>query len=339
MTWKVVMIQKTGGFTVEDFPQKELNASFSIFACQNDTEIITAAHDADAIICSSLQTVSGNVISKLEKCRLIHAIGVGYDRIDIPVATERGICVSFAGDYCTEEVAEHTMAMIVTSARKIVRLDRAVREGKWDSLARDGVRKIWPPMYQLKGQTLGLIGFGRIARMVVPKAKGFEMKVIAYDPFVKDDVYQTLGVGKATFDQVLKEADFISINAASTPANKHMFGEEQFKKMKPTAYLINNGRAEFIEEKALVAALAAGKIAGAGLDVVEGEKLTLDNPLIKFDNVIITGHSAYYSEESGVQMRVKAYEQVGLVLNGGWPSLFLNPDVKEKYQKRWGKSK
>ncbi|MFC1988947.1 NAD(P)-dependent oxidoreductase, partial [Chloroflexota bacterium] len=206
-------------------------------------------------------------------------------------------------------------------------------------ITRDGIRQIWPPMFQVRGQTLGLVGFGRIGRLIVPKAKGFDMRVIAYDPFVPADVFSSLDVESVTMDRLLSESDYVSINASMTPGSEQMFGVQQFKQMKPTAYFINNARAQFVDEKALVEALSSDTIAGAGLDVVEGERALLDNPLLQLDNVVLTGHSAYYSEESSVMMRKRAYDMVGMVLKGGWPSMFINPEVKDKYQQRWGEVK
>jgi D-3-phosphoglycerate dehydrogenase len=253
-------------------------------------------------------------------------------------ATEHGICVSYPEAYCSEEVAEHAMALVLACARKPVRLDRAVREGKWESYEKREIRfNILPPMLPIKGKTLGLIGFGRIARNLVPKAKGFEMRVLAFDPYVPASVVAEYGVEAVTLDYLIENSDFVSVHAAFTSDARHMLGAEQFQRMKPTAYVINCARGEFIDEAALYQALSRGEIAGAALDVIQEEKMLPDHPLLKLDNVIITPHTAYYSEESLARMRRRPFEEIERMVNGDWPQWLLNTEVKKKFEQRWGK--
>ncbi len=333
MAWKVVRTIPGTALDPKEF--EKMGAEYYEIPCSTEDEIIAAAKDADVVL-TYYQPYTRRVISNLKKARLIHNTGTGYDGIDLQAATDCGIIVSFPGDYCKEEVAEHTVALILACARKILRIDKAVREGKWVSNAKPEIRKIWPPMFQLKGQTLGIIGLGRIGRLVAQRIRGFEMRVIAYDPYLPEELFKEVGAQSVDLDKLLRESDFVSINSALTRENRALLGLEEFKKMKPTAYLINTARGDIVDEKALVTALEKGYIAGAGLDVVEGERVPLDHPLLKFDNVILTGHSAFYSEESTYEIKRRLYDSVARVLKGEWPQWWLNPEVKEKYLEKWG---
>jgi D-3-phosphoglycerate dehydrogenase len=263
---------------------------------------------------------------------------MGFDTIDVTAAADYGICVAYPGDYCVDEVAEHAIALLFASARKITRLDRAVREGKWSSFEKREIRKILPPMFRIKGQTLGLVGLGRIGRATAVRARGLGLKVIAFDPYLPQDVFQETGVTSVTLPDLLKQSDFVVIQATFSQGAEHLIGMEQFKQMKPTSYIINTARGAFIDQKALVTALREGYIAGAALDVIEEEPggIEADHPLLAMDNVIITAHSAYYSEESSVRYIRRIYEAIASIMAGTWPEWLANPAVKENFQKRWG---
>jgi D-3-phosphoglycerate dehydrogenase len=287
-----------------------------------------------------MQPFTRKVIQKLNKCKLIHNLGLGYEGIDIAAATEHGICVSWPAGYCLEEVSDHTMALILACARKLLRQYNAVKAGKWTSLEKPEIRlKLWPPMFRLRGQTLGIIGFGNIARTLVPKAKGFGLRIIVYDPYVPSEIFKEYGVESVDFDFLLQNSDYISVHTALTPETRHMLGMKEFKKMKPSAFLINTARGEIIDEQGLYVALTEGYIAGAGLDVLEDERSGIipDHPLLKLDNVIVTPHSAHYSEESALEIRCRPFEEISRIIEGEWPRHFLNPQVKEKFINRWGK--
>ena len=339
MAFRVVMTVRH--FVQDEEECRKIGAELFVIPCQTEDELIAATQDADAIL-TIAKPFTRKVISKLNKCKLIHSIGIGYEGIDVQAATDYGICISIPGDYCSEELAEHAMALVLACARKLVRLDRAVRRGKTsiehDSTPQPEIRKIWPPMFQIKGQTLGIIGLGRSGRLIVPKAKGFGLKVIAFDPYVPPNVFKELDVESVTLDKLLSQSDFVSVNVALTNESRHLLGIEQFKKMKPTAYFINVARGGIADADALYTALAHGYIAGAGLDVVEGECLSLDHRLRKLENVILTGHSAFYSEYSMAEIKRRPYEHLGQVFRGEWPTRFLNPEVKEKFLERWGKA-
>jgi D-3-phosphoglycerate dehydrogenase len=333
MLFKVV--RTIEGAHLDGEKYREIGGEFIMAPCQTEDEIIAATQDAD-VAQTYLQPFTRKVIKKLKKCKLIHNIGTGYEGIDIKAATDYGICVSYPGDYCKEEVAEHTIALIFACARKLVRLDKVVKEGKWDSHGKEGIRKVWPPMFKIKGQTLGLVGLGRIGREIVPKAKGLGLRVIVFDPYVPRAAFEEMGVELVTFDCLLEQSNFVSIHANLTKETYHLLNLDQLKKMKSTAYLINVSRASIIDEQALYIALTDGYIAGAALDVVEGECIGLDHPILKLDNVILTGHSAFYSEQSIFELKYRAYEEVCRIIRGEWPLRWLNPEVKENFIKRWG---
>ena len=339
MDFKVVMTIEFPGIPPDENAFSQLGAIFSKIPCHSEEEIITAAHDADAVITiATVQSFPRRVIERLNKCRIISSVGIGYEGIEVKAATEHGILVVNTPDYCLEEVSDHTMALILACARKLLPQDQAVRAGKWNSLERPEIRfKIWPPISRLRGQTLGLIGFGRIPRTLVPKAKGFGLRVIAYDPYVPSGIAEAQGVGSVDLSDLLRQSDYLSIHAALTPETKHLLGLEQFKQMKPTAYLINTARGGIIDEQALYLALSQGYIAGAGLDVLDPEPPQPDNPLLKLDNVVITAHAAHYSDQSVIELRRRPVEEVIRVLKGEWPLGLVNPEAKEKYLSKWGK--
>jgi len=337
MPFKVVMVVANPMIPHDEADYRGIGAEFITRPCQSEEEIIDAARDADFIL-TFKKPFTRKVIAQLEGCRMIYNIGTGYETIDLEAATEHGICVSYPDAYCSEEVAEHAMALILACARKLVRLDRAVREGKWESYEKREIRfNILPPMFPIRGQTLGIIGVGRIGRKLVPKAKGFDMRVIAYDPYITASVFEEYGVEDVNFDYLIENSDFVSVHAAFTSDARHMLGAEQFKKMKPTAYVINCARGEFIDEEALYDAITRGEIAGAALDVIQEESMPPDHPLLKLDNVIITPHTAYYSEEALSRLRKRPFEEIARMVNGQWPQWLINTGVKDKFQQRWGK--
>jgi D-3-phosphoglycerate dehydrogenase len=302
-----------------------------------EEDIIAAASDADAVIALT-EPYTRRVITNLKSCRLICTPKMGYDNIDVAAATEVGICVSHALNVSTEEVSDHTMALLLACARKVTKLNKTVKAGEWHVFHGPEMEEIWRGIVPIRGRTLGLIGFGQIPRALVPKAKGFGLRILAYDPYVAAEAMEKIGVEAVGLDQLLKESDFVSLHCALTSENRHMLGAEQLKLMKPTAYLINTARGLLVDEEALCAALTQGSIAGAGLDVTETEPINIDNPLLKLDNVILTGHSAHYSDVAAAGVRRKPIEDVSRIMSGKWPNGWVNPEVKAKFIARWGKT-
>ena len=294
----------------------EINLELTLETCKTEEDVIAVASDADGII-NQYAPITRRVIESLKRCKVIARYGVGVDNIDVEAATEHKIIVANVPDYCVDEVSTHTIALILACARGITLLDRKIRDKKWDfTLAK--------PLFRTQGKTLGLFGLGRIAKMVAQKASGFGFKIIAYDPYVsKVDG----GIRLVEFSQLLSDSDFISIHSPLTVETRHSFGENELKAMKKTAYLINTARGPIIDEKALYQALKKGWIAGAALDVMEKEPPDWENLLPKLDNLIITPHISFYSEESYVELKTKTADAVHSVLKGELPRAMVNPQV------------
>ena len=340
MSFKVVVTFYAPGIvpTYDELLTK-LGAEVEKTFCATEEELISACSEADAVIALGIRITPGyifslKVIENLNKCRLIALTGIGYDNVDISAATEKGICVANVPYYCLEEVSDHAMALILACARKFYQLLPDVRSGKWSTQAE--YSSALKPLRRLSTQTLGLIGFGKIPRTIAPKAKAFGFRIIAYSPHVPDNLFKKLEVESVGLDQLLEESDFVSLHTALTSETKYLMGLQQFKKMKNTAYLINTARGELVDEKDLYTALSQGIIAGAGLDVLNLEPPSPNNPLLTLDNVLITGHFAYYSEESREELFMQPWEEVARVLKGKWPHGLVNPEVKERFRVKWG---
>ena len=338
MSFKIVKTVEFPQITYDSKALRRVSAELIEIPCVTEEEIMAAVADADAIITiTSRQPFSRKMLGKLTNCRLIASIGIGYESVDVEAATEYGICVTNTPDYCLEEVSDHAMALLLACARRLFPLDKAVREGKWDTPLRPAIRQIWEGMPRLRGQTLGLFGFGRIARTLALKAQCLGIRVIAYDPYIHSDVAVKMGVELVEFDRLLEGSDYISIHAALTPETMEMFGVEQFRRMKPTAYLINTSRGGIVDEVALYSALYRNEIAGAALDVMAYEPPDPGNPLLKSNNVIITAHSGHASDTATKELSATPARQVIQLLEGKWPHALVNPQVKEQFESKWGK--
>jgi D-3-phosphoglycerate dehydrogenase len=281
--------------------------------------IMDVARQADAVMVTYAK-LTGDMIRGFERCRSIGRFGIGVDNIDIEAATQAGIVVTYVPDYCVDEVSDHAMALLLALARKVTFGNRLVQAGRWEMPA-------VVPIHRLRGRTLGLVGFGKIPQLLVPKAQAFGLKVIAFDPFVADQAVAGLGVELVGLDELLARADFISVHAPLTPETHHMFDGNAFARMKPEALLINTARGPLVDIQALAAALDAGHLAGAALDVLPEEPPPADLAVIDRDNVILTPHTAFYSEEALLDLQTKAAEDVARVLSGERPIYPVNPEV------------
>ena len=282
-------------------------------------EFIEQALDCDALLNTYAGPITGEVMARMPKCKIIARYGIGVDTIDLEAATTAGIIVTNNPTYCIEEVAEHTMALVLACARKVVFYDRLVRSGRWE---------VPPgkPMFRVAASTLGLIGFGNIAREVAVRAAAFGMKVLYTDPFVT----QAPGVPgtPADLDTVLRQSDFLSIHPPLVPQTRKMINDDAFSVMKRTAWIVNCARGPIVDTEALVRALDAGKIAGAALDTTDPEPLPNPHPLRDRENVIINPHVAWYSETAMKGLQAGAPGEVRRVLTGEWPVNVVNRAVK-----------
>jgi D-3-phosphoglycerate dehydrogenase len=246
--------------------------------------------------------------------------------VDIDVAAEHGIPVVNIPDYCVQEVSNQAFVHLLALAKKFTLLHNNLRAGRWD-------HSLLKPMPSVYDQTLGLVGFGRIGRAVAKKGQAFGMNFVVADPFVDAATVEQAGGRLVDLDELLAEADFVSIHVPLMAETRHLLGETQFRKMKPSAFIINTSRGPVIDEAALVKALREGWIAGAGLDVFEKEPPAPDNPLLSMDNVTVTPHAADYSDKSRAYLRWRVGKAAAELLRGIWPENVVNPKSRANY--RW----
>jgi D-3-phosphoglycerate dehydrogenase len=296
-----------------------LQARLQLASAATPEAILAVARQADALLVTYAK-ITGDIIRQLERCQIIARFGIGVDNIDLEAATQAGIVVTYVPDYCVDEVSDHALALLLALARKVTFANQQVQTGRWEMPA-------VVPLRRLRGRTLGLAGFGKIPQLLTPKAQAFGLKVITFDPYVSAEVIASLGVERVTFDQLLQNSDYISIHAPLTPETHHLFNAQAFQQMKPEALLINTARGPLVDVEALAVALDEGRLAGAALDVLPVEPPPADFPLRGRDNVILTPHTAFYSEEALLDLQTKAAQDVALVLSGGRPKYPLNPQV------------
>ena len=307
-----------------------IGASVFEVAAKSEEEFIDGARDADALIASG-RRITSRIIDSLQRCRMIALGSVGADGIDVAAATERGIPVTNVPDVFIEEVADHTMMLILAAFRRVTEMDRLVREGRW----KEG-RPVLSEHPRLMGQTLGFISFGHVARATALRAKPFGLQMIAYDPYIEELAMSQYGVEPVGLTDLLQRSDIVSMHVPGTPESRHMLGEEHFKLMKPTALFVNNGRGPTVDEAALVKALQERWIAGAALDVFEEEPPNPENPLLFMDNVVLTPHVASASSRMSVETWRRVGQEIALVLTGRWPRTCVNPSVLDGAGlKRW----
>jgi D-3-phosphoglycerate dehydrogenase / 2-oxoglutarate reductase len=285
-------------------------------------DFLAQAEDCDALLNTYAGPITAEVMARMGKCRIIARYGIGVDTIDLDAATRAGIIVTNNPTYCIEEVAEHTMALVLACARKVAVYDRLVRGGRWELPP-------GKPMFRLSGRTLGLVGFGNIARQVAVRAAAFGMRILFVDPFVQEKQFDIPGKKVALHD-LLGESDFVSLHPPLIPETRKMINDDALSRMKATAILINCSRGPIVDMDALVRALDAKKIAGCALDTTDPEPLPDPHPLRGRDNVIFTPHVAWYSEQALVGLQAGAPNEVRRVLTGEWPVNVVNPAVKGK---------
>ena len=285
----------------------------------SEATLADLATDVDAIMFCFAQ-VTGQVLESATNCKIAARYGIGVDNVDIPKATELGIVVTNVPDYCMDEVTDHALGMILALNRRLVPHNRSVLSGGWDTVALN------QPMHRTRGATLGIVGFGRIGRSLADKAVGFGMHILTYDPLIKPGTPLD-GVTAVSFDDLLKESDFISLHVPLIQSTENLISAPQLAKMKSGSILINCARGGLIDEEALAVALQSGHIAGAGLDVVEPTPPDPNSALLSQENVIITPHTAFFSQASTLELERRTAAEVVRVLNGETPENLINPDV------------
>jgi len=297
----------------------ELKAELRLAAEPTPEAILAVARQADGLLVTYAK-ITGDIIRQLERCRVISRFGIGVDNIDLDAAAKAEIVVTYVPDYCVDEVSDHAMALLLALARKVTYANRLVQDGRWEM-------KAIVPLHRLRGRVLGLVGLGKIPQALTPKAQAFGLKVIATDPFLPAEVAAELDVDLVGFEQLLEQADYVSIHAPLTPETHHLFNADAFKKMKSEAFLVNTARGPLVDVEALAIALDQGQLAGAALDVMPVEPPPVDTPLLGRDNVILTPHTGFYSEQALLDLQTKAATDLARVLSGKPPQYPVNPPV------------
>ena len=293
--------------------------------CETGEALEACAREAEIVwLYSGRRVLGGDNLPRIPHCGLILRVGSGTDNVDVPRATELGIVVANTPRANAEHVCDHTIAIMLAVQRQIVRHDRAMRRGRGDAM--DPL-----PLRSLPGATLGLVGFGRAPQRMATRLRGFEMRIMAYDPFVSPDVMGSFGVTRVSLEALLAAADYVSLHCAYRPETHHILGREQMALMKPGAVLINTARGKLVDEGALLEALRTGHFAAAGLDVFHDEPLAPDHPLRRMENVVLTPHAAGHSAQFPDECYEEALSIFAGVAAGNWPATVVNPGVNPRW--------
>jgi D-3-phosphoglycerate dehydrogenase / 2-oxoglutarate reductase len=289
-----------------------------------EVEALIAQHNPDTILTWRLP-VTGKAIRSTTRCRHIIRQGIGYDIIDRAVASEKGIFISNIPIYCVDEVSTHAIMLILAIVRDLITHHRLMTTEGWAHY--DENRS----MPRTAGMKLGLVGLGKIGRLVARKAAGFGMEVSAYDPYLHEDIFEAFGVRRAyRLDDLLKQSDIISLHAPLTPETRMMFTKKEFRLMRKGSYFVNTARGAMVDLDALDKVLTSGHITAAGLDVFEREPLETSHPILSRSNVIATAHMAYASQQSLEILQQEVIAESLRVLNGERPRFLVNPEVYDK---------
>lgn len=288
-------------------------------------EIIAAAHDADALLADNAE-VPRQVVEGLERCKVIAVYGIGYNHVDVQAATEHGILVTNTPAFCTEEVSNHALLLLLACAKRLIWLDQGMRRGYWPDNRNLEVEL--SPVQSVVGQRLGLVGMGSIGRETARKAKAFGLEVAAYTRHLDAPVFAEYGVVPLPLPDLLEQSDYVSLHVPLTAETRGLIGETELHRMKATAFLINTARGAVVDQEVLVRALQEGWIAGAGLDVFSPEPLPADSPFVTMDNVVLTPHVGSYTDAAFARMRRRVANEVAVALRGEWPTAAVNPEVR-----------
>ena len=288
-----------------------IGGELKICHCETDADIAAQCADADGILLD-MAPMTARAVAALKKCKVISRYGVGYDNVDVAACIEQGIQVANVPDYCAEDVSDHALALLFACLRDVPRRDRLIRQGQWN---------IQRMSFRLSGKVLGVLGFGRIAKALVRKCAGFHFsKILVYDPYVSERDCIELGARKVALDDVLRESDIISLHMPVTAETVHMIDGRALALMKPTTIFINTSRGRLVDDAWLVKALKRHQILCAGLDTHNLEPLPLDSPYLCLDNVVLTDHTAYNTEEAVEELKRKCAQNVINVLTGLSPA-------------------
>jgi D-3-phosphoglycerate dehydrogenase / 2-oxoglutarate reductase len=311
-----------GDLEIETAILEAAGAEIVALQAKHEEDLFEHARDCAAMM-NQYARIGRATIERMERCKVIARYGVGVDIVDVAAASERGILVTNVQDYCTEEVADHAIALWLTLARRILDYNEATHAGIWRWQSGQPIRR-------LRGRTMGIVSFGRIGQAIADRARGFGVEIIAYDPYLSSDIAAAHGAELVEKSALLARSDYILMQAPMTPETRHFLGAAEFAEMKPGAILVNTGRGPTVDNAALYRALTEGRLAAAGLDDPEEEPAKRetwspdDNPIFGLPNVVVTPHAAYYSEESIRAARETAASEVARVLTGETPRYPVN---------------
>jgi len=323
--WHVVLIDfsrplfEPVGFEAERLAA--VGASWEQYECRSEQEVLQVAQDATVVVVQSVRPLlTRRVIESLPVARCLIRAGAGYDSIDVDAATEQGIMVCNTPRYCVDEVADHAIGLLLACLRHVSRLDRAMHAGKQPTMPPGETRR-------LRGATLGIIGFGAIGRRVAERMAGWQLRILAYDPYASPDAASAMGVQLVSLEELLRLADLITVHCPLTPETHHLINDDTLGLVKPGCILVNDSRGAVVDEAALVRALQDGRLWSAGLDVTEQEPLPLDSPLRALDNVTLTPHVAAYSPQSRIDLYAEICDVCAEVIQGRIPQTVVNRTV------------
>lgn len=290
-------------------------------------ELIAIGAAADAMLLSTRQAVTREIVSSIPRVQVIGRYGVGLDNVDLMAAADNGIVVTHFPQYCTNEVADHALAFILAMNRRIVELDHDLREGAWSRLGASTTSILRGPVPPMRELTIGIIGFGAIGQASAKRVRAFGSRILAFDPYISTSTFATHGAERVSLEALLAESDIITIHCPLNDETRALIGSAQFALMKLDAAIVNTARGPIIQQDALIAHLTANSAFRAAIDVFEVEPLTLDSKLFELGNLIVSPHSAYYSERSVDTVQRETLIGVLDVLSGVQPVVVANPNV------------
>jgi D-3-phosphoglycerate dehydrogenase len=318
--FKIVLIEH--GYASIDYEREIINAAGGELIDADKLPLEEALHlceTADGVLFRRIP-MTAEMIRRFKRCKIIVRYGIGTDNVDVEAATKANIIVGHVPHYCLDEVSTHAIALLLACVRKVVSTHQKMGQGGWEVHRED-------PIFRMAGRTLGIVGFGNIGRTVAQKLTGWGLRIIAFDPYFEKSRTDALRVQLVDFDTLCRESDYITLHCPLLPETRGLIGERALSLMKPGAIVVNTARGPIVDSQALLSALEKNPLMTAGLDVFEEEPLPKKSPLRNHPRVVVTDHTAWYSEESQLQLQKMAAEELARVCTGGLPKSLMNPEV------------